>query len=261
MKTQKIILSGLVALSLAAISVQAAVLPGSDIGGLNVNGSQPGDLVLGFRNASSSSDLAVDIGQFSAYEGVAAGTYTVGGFNAAELTTVFPTAFTAAGTQWTVFGGTGNNSLAQPDSTLWATSNSTLNKQSVGIQGSLSNTFDTFVNTGLGVSSFGGTSDANQLSAPKLFSNLGSATSYSGFFGSPVESTTLGSNSLKLWELTPGSGAGTLLGTFNLDASSGLLTFTVGTAIPEPSTYAALLGVVTLGIVAIRRRRQASIEV
>jgi hypothetical protein len=45
------------------------------------------------------------------------------------------------------------------------------------------------------------------------------------------------------------------IGTFNL-SSSGELTFT---AIPEPSTYAAILGALTLGVVAIRRRRSAVI--
>ena len=43
------------------------------------------------------------------------------------------------------------------------------------------------------------------------------------------------------------------IGTFNL-SSTGELTFT---AIPEPSTYAAILGALTIGIVAIRRRRLA----
>ena len=252
MNINKFLLSGFVALSLAAVGAQAAVLPGTEIGGLAINGSQPGDLVLGFRNAASSSDIVFDIGQFTSYEGVAPGTYQVGGFNTTELASVFSTAFTASGTQWTVFGGTGNNSLAKPDGTLWVTSNGNLNRSNV--QGSLSNAFDTFVNTGLGLTSFGGTSDANVLSAPKLFSQLSSSNSYSGAFGSAVESTTLGSTSLNLWELTPGTGPGTLLGTFNLDSTG--LTFT---AIPEPSTYAAILGLVTVGFAAIRRRKQTQL--
>jgi PEP-CTERM motif len=255
MNTKKLILSGLVALSLAAIGAQAAVLPGSDIGGLSA-ASQPGDLVVGFRNPASTSDFVIDIGQFSAYEGVAPGTYQIGGYNSAELLSVFPTAFTTSGTQWTVFGGTGNEGLAQPNSSLWISSSSTLSRANAGLQGSLSNTFDTFVSTQLASSTFGGASDATALSN-KSFSALGSAGGYNGAYAA-IESTTVGSTSLKLWELLPGSGAGTLLGTFNLDSVNGL-TFTVGgAAIPEPSTYAALLGVVTLGIVAIRRRRQAS---
>jgi hypothetical protein len=45
------------------------------------------------------------------------------------------------------------------------------------------------------------------------------------------------------------------IGTFSL-SSGGELTFT---AVPEPSTYAAILGALTLGVVALRRRRAAVI--
>jgi len=252
MKTQNLLLSGVFALSLAAVGAQAQVLAGSDIGGLNVVGANAGDIMLGVRNATSSSDFAVDLGNFTAYENVAAGTYTVAGFNAAELTSVFANAFTTAGTQWTVFGGTGNNPTTQPTGTLWISSNSNLNKSNTGA--SLSNAFDTFLNTGLAVSSFGGTSNATVISSPKLFSMLSSSSGYGAYTG--VESTTVGSTSLKLWELTPGTGAGTLLGTFNL-SSSGLTFTSAMVAIPEPSTYAAILGVATLGFAALRRRKQA----
>jgi hypothetical protein len=66
-----------------------------------------------------------------------------------------------------------------------------------------------------------------------------------------------GSTSLVLWQLAgtaSGSAAGVDLGTFTLNASTHVLTFT---AIPEPSTYAAILGVLTVGFVLIRRRSQA----
>ena len=54
---------------------------------------------------------------------------------------------------------------------------------------------------------------------------------------------------------------GVYLGTFSL-ASNGNFSFTAAlTAVPEPSTYAALLGLGTLAIVAIRRRRQAAVAV
>ncbi len=263
MKLNKFVITGLVALSLAAVGAQAVVLPGSDIGGIaNVNGASPGDLVLGFRNAAAGSDIVFDIGQFTSYEGVAPGTYQIGGFNTTELASVFANAFTVAGTQWTVFGATGSaNALSKPDDSLWVTSNGALTRSNT--QGSLSSAFDTTLNGALTTSSFGGASDANVLGAagsppgPKLFSLLSSSNNYSGAFGSAVESTTVGSTSLKLWELTPGTGAGTLLGTFNLDSTG--LTFTSFQAIPEPSTYAAILGVATLGFAAIRRRKQAQL--
>ena len=59
----------------------------------------------------------------------------------------------------------------------------------------------------------------------------------------------------------------TFLGTFALYTADGGghnvgdLTFTAFTAIPEPSTYAALLGAVTLGVVVIRRRQQSQTQV
>jgi hypothetical protein len=49
----------------------------------------------------------------------------------------------------------------------------------------------------------------------------------------------------------------TFLGTLAL-TNTGEMFFTSAVAIPEPSTYAALLGVATLGFVAIRRRKQAA---
>ena len=257
MNINKLLLSGLVTLSLAAVGAQAAILPGSDIGGIaNVGGASSGDLVLGFRNTANP-DIVFDIGQFTSYEGLAAGsTYQIGGFSTAELLTVDANAFTASGTNWTVFGGTANgNALSKPDGSLWVTSNGALNRSNT--QSSLSINFDNAVSGALTTSTFGGASDANVLTSPKLFSLLSSSNSYSGAFGSAVESTTVGSTSLNLWELTPGTGPGTLLGTFNLDSTG--LTFTAFTAIPEPSTYAAILGLVTVGFAAIRRRKQTQL--
>lgn len=57
-----------------------------------------------------------------------------------------------------------------------------------------------------------------------------------------------------LYELLPGSGPGTFLGTIAIFAN-GDVTFTG--AVPEPSTYAALMGAAVLGFVALRRRNQA----
>jgi hypothetical protein len=80
-----------------------------------------------------------------------------------------------------------------------------------------------------------------------------------------------GPGSLTLWLLnstTPGvnskGGASqnalvaTELGTFTL-GSDGDLSFTAFAAIPEPSTYAAILGALTIGFVAIRRRVRSQV--
>lgn len=97
------------------------------------------------------------------------------------------------------------------------------------------------------------TGDANSFANTSDYDNLNS--SYL---------TTTGAGSAQLWVLassTPGgtgkgaANAGPLnayfdLGTFSL-SSTGELTFT---AIPEPSTYAAILGALTICVVALRRR-------
>ena len=61
---------------------------------------------------------------------------------------------------------------------------------------------------------------------------------------------------MDLYSIT--ANASSFLGTFAL-YQNGDLTFTAFQAIPEPTTYAALLGVATLGFAAIRRRKQAQL--
>ncbi len=50
--------------------------------------------------------------------------------------------------------------------------------------------------------------------------------------------------------------AGVYLGSLELGSNGSLFFTTAATAIPEPSVYAAILGVATLAFVAIRRRKQ-----
>lgn len=74
-----------------------------------------------------------------------------------------------------------------------------------------------------------------------------------------LTATTNGTNASGGRNGTPATNEGpfngaTDLGTFAL-SSGGDLTFTAFTAIPEPSTYAAILGALTIGFVAIRRRK------
>lgn len=73
------------------------------------------------------------------------------------------------------------------------------------------------------------------------------------------EATTASDYRLDLYQLVPNGSVtktdGTDLGYFTL-ANDGVLTFTA-TAIPEPSTYAAILGAAAMGFVMIRRRKEA----
>ena len=60
-----------------------------------------------------------------------------------------------------------------------------------------------------------------------------------------------------LYQMASGSGAGTYIGSFGID-DQGSLWYANNpeafTAIPEPSTYAMILGALTLGLAAVRRR-------
>jgi hypothetical protein len=69
-----------------------------------------------------------------------------------------------------------------------------------------------------------------------------------------LENTTAGISTMELFQLNPGAAHGIDLGTLTLSSSG--LTFT---AIPEPSTYAMILGVFALGFVMLRRRAHASV--
>jgi hypothetical protein len=102
-------------------------------------------------------------------------------------------------------------------------------------------------------------------------SATGDGNSYTGqssYGNLSADLEVTGSGSSQFWLLTsttPGTGSGKSataegplaqgvdLGVFSL-SNTGELTFTA-TAIPEPSTYAAILGVITVGFAALRRRR------
>ena len=119
MKIVKLILPlGLLALASAAVHAQSIpALP-------NLGDENDGDLILGFSNASASSDLLVDVGPASNYYTAAtaaqlgatgftapltAGTsYTVSAYNAADLSTALGAGnAVSSSTNWTVFGGNG----------------------------------------------------------------------------------------------------------------------------------------------------------
>jgi hypothetical protein len=269
-------------LTLAVASASAQTIP--DIGGLgNVNENSDGDLVLGFTNTANANDLLVDIGPADYYYSSTnsrAGenpngaltpgtTYTVSAYNSADLATVFGANADTASTKWAIIGGTGpaGGPGTEPADTLWASSPGAVwNSASATAQAPLSARIDGFTN-----SMFDGTQLASPdamsraASAGNSFANEISASGNFIYFPSAANGTTAalatsGTSSLTLYELLPGSGAGIDLGTFTLSSTG--LTFTAFAAIPEPSTYAAILGAMTLGFVLIRRRiRSSSLDV
>jgi len=257
MKTKNILLTALLALGVAAsASAQITV-------GLN-------DLVLGFNKTSSTgntSNLEVTLGSVNNFK--AGGSFATGSevflsqLNVNDLNTTYGSGSSSAGwkssvTNWAVVGTNG----AGGGNTLWGTQSAAAETPGSS-QGSGVTSIQTMY-SGLN----GQTATANSASAavvPTANANSWKSTSASSFsyWGvSPFRNdsgiaSTGTSVSLELYEFVQGAASAVDLGKFKL-YNDGTFSFT---AIPEPSTYAALLGVVTLGVVVIRRRRQAALEV
>jgi hypothetical protein len=251
----------------------------------------PGDLVLGFSASSgtgSATNLEVDVGAYSSYVS-ATGTTTVISGLGTDLTSTYGAWNTDTALSWGIAGGTHgvgtNNSLSVTGTynngqagTLYTNVTGSLYSSAtsklVSIYGASLGGLGTGDTTGATVltditSQTNGITGAavynaittgtvqasswtNQ-SGPSAFGGIGSAgVSASTFLVS--ESGTGGTTDLDLYHLVSGTGSAVDLGYFAL-SSSGNLTFTSFTAIPEPSTYAAILGVITAGFVMIRRRK------
>ena len=274
---KKYLASSLVALALTASSMSAATITA----GVN-------DLVLGFRatgaTQGNASNLEVDLGNISTFTTLAAGstidfssrlsatdiTATYGAFNRTTLQ------FGIAGTTGSAAGG----SDGQAASTVWLSNTSGVlatvagkygnNTSGLNIPagkiGSLYNASPASLN--------GATSTANSnFAAVETAATAGSfaATATSAFdFGTGATglmatSATSGIKTLYLYQVQPNDANGVtgtgvaLVGSFAFDTASGGLVYTSAglnaSAIPEPSTYAALAGAAVLGFVALRRRQ------
>ena len=139
--------------TLAAFAITAAgsygqeILTKSDAGGAgfaSTAGYANGDLVLAFMNTADSSangNVLFDLGSASSFTGLAAGTYSVAGFNgsatAGQPSPGFGSAVLSANetvpsnnTYWAVFG-----SLPATTHQLWLTGQSAQTSQSFGTQG------------------------------------------------------------------------------------------------------------------------------
>jgi hypothetical protein len=256
MKSSKLILSGAIALGLAA-AANAQITNTTFNNGGPGQGYTSGDLILGFYNPGGTSpdDLGVDLGAVTQFEGLAAGTYTVtapstpAGSLATDLTAAGLTL--GANTNWTVSGGnvdTNEVFVTSTGATLNATSNQVL------LAGNLDNDIGGSVSNAAGTGTAG--SFDGILFNKNIYTDIGAAN-WSGTYTTTVARSTVGTTSLTLWDLvqtTSGIRPGVDLGTFTFNAATDALTFTPFTAIPEPSTYAAILGALSIGFVMIRRR-------
>ena len=238
------------------------------------------DLILGFRDTTTTSvNLEVNLGNVSQFTDAAAGsTFTVSNLNAADLTTVFGSGWNSSTLQFGIAGSTGKigNGAVGPNgqalSTLWVSYDTNLSAPTRKIASQQNIAVTQYLNlltsANQGLNSSNVTVLSNAFSAQTDATTTGSWTQSLGTNGSAfgyfnpignIESTGgfTGSVTMDLYELTPGSGNGGLVGTFSL-TDTGVLSFTssglYASAIPEPSTYGILAGSMMLGFVVLRRR-------
>jgi len=245
------------------------------------------DLVLGFYatgGTGATTDLEVDLGNVSQFYGVG-GTLTLSSLNT-DLSSTYGSSWnTRTDLFWGVVGTTGSangttiNSNTIAAKTIWGGSlnlgsgSTPWNKSSTFTQQTTANAVATLYSGASG--SLNGATALSDNTAGALISNAlaGSWTKQEGSsntlaFGStfnPRSSFDITTNiaagsfaAADLYEVQPGTGAGTELGTFAL-SSGGNLTYgaSLGAAtVPEPSTYAAILGATMLGFVSLYRRSQ-----
>ncbi len=252
-----------------------------------------GDLILGFQASSgtgAATNLEVDLGSIAKYSGQPAGTtFTIGGLSVQDLIDVFGSDWnTRDDLTWGIAGTTGStqslsvNGTTVAAKTLWGSRAET----TAGVQSTPWNRGTTFAQQGPAntISSLytgptgslnGKTSTANSLTAAALDNTVvgswtqqeGTSAAAFGYFN-PVGTFNNGVNFTTivgtfavsdLYQLQPGSGAATYIGSFGL-TSAGLLEFSNSVAafavvVPEPATHAVLAGAMVLGLGLVRRRR------
>jgi hypothetical protein len=247
-----------------------------------------GDLIVGFEQNGNANSVEIDLGNIS--------TFTTGGVasnhNYGDISSAL-TGFggVASNLQWSVTGtiGLGNvgssttlAGVSLMPNALWVTQSQLTG---AGVQGSTltSITFGSSAGPLSNINTMGiDLTGKPSIGATGILLNssvlpVSDTASYGPLMGSfpnmsfasegSIERSGAGSLDLYLLNSTVAGTAGkggktqgdlgvTFLGTFDL-SSAGQLTFTAGgTPIPEPSTYAMILGVAALGFVMLRRRQQ-----
>jgi hypothetical protein len=277
MKT-KYILSALLAAGLATAAHAQSVV---------------GDLVVGLEQTGNSTNYEIDLGSLGSYQGLAPGSVVnlSADLSSADLSSLFGANWASAGNvSWGGAATNGSSTLAgvtgpaksdwvsQFDSVQASVTNlninalpasaykdaavATANEREIAIQGLETGLVGTngFVQS-LNTSNLTGTVPAANAS----WTHEVTATN-NGFVSPQIDAGTalsLGAGQFSivdLYQYIQGATttAGVYLGSLEL-GSNGSLFFTTATAIPEPSVYAAILGVATLAFVAIRRRKQQTL--
>ncbi len=263
MKFNKIALSVAAGLALAASSASAFT------GSLN-------DIVVGFTNSyAGATNLEVDVGQLR--QNVAPGSYNLGNISSLLVNTYGASwanssdlAFGAAGWTGSLLPANGDVKSSNYVTAGWLTTNGTLGVQNSAAAAAALPTSGLNSSGGKITSLYNAMGDSSATLVAANAVTLPTATAASwdksntsnflfGKFDASLTTQLVSFNNgsfaaADLYKFSP-SVAPEFLGTISLD-TLGNLTYTV---IPEPSTYAMILGVATLGFAAIRRRKQANL--
>ncbi|HEY9156141.1 MAG TPA: PEP-CTERM sorting domain-containing protein [Opitutaceae bacterium] len=266
----------------------AAALSAGLIGSLHA--SAGGDLILGFNatgGTGAGTNLEIDLGAISNFElGTASGTTDIVNLLDSSAVGVGNTLDSLYGSNWatrsdltwgvagTVGNVTSTGPNGEPAKTLWlsaAADGSALDGNSsstplLGTANALAGGASQKINTIY--ANFPGSATTIANTTPGSWTvqeGTGSKVWNSVYARSQFENNTniAGNNgnyvASDLYDIAPTlNQAGSFLGTFAIN-NSGEVTFTAaGAAIPEPTTYAAFIGLGALGFSIIRRRRQVA---
>ncbi len=250
-----------------------------------ISGSTSGDLIVGFYTTSGTGNgtsLMIDVGSFTQFLAGDSSTFSIGSVSVADLASTYsggsPTNwYDRTDLSWgvigavkntqtgTVSGSTNSYGTAAGKDTLFATAQNGANNaasQSLGanaIQGLYTflngKTSTTNSNTAF-VSASSSTTSGSWAQVKDVAVNLDFkyfADNSVGVFTMPGASGTVTQD---LYETVATDVSGTTGGVYKLGTLTLSSTGLSFTAIPEPSTYAAIFGVLMLGFAAYRRRFQ-----
>jgi len=251
-------------------SILASILA---VGLVSVASAAPtGDLILGFRDTvnNPTTNAQFDLGSVSLFS--TGGTYATGGtvdtgINAGSLlSSTYGSGYASDNALlWGVVGtngqATGQRVLYVSAAATGATGAPSSAAWPVASKTSQATQAASFISVA-GTTTTGGSNTIGTGTANSWSNKEGTSSVAFGAYNTALFEAKSGSGFADLYVLDPqttGPGVGSpgaWLGTFSISAANGDVLFTTA-AIPEPSTYAAILGVATLGFAALRRRKQA----
>jgi len=228
-------------------------------------------LILGFRSTSSSTNVVVDLGLISQFTSPSSSTFTISSLASADLVSAYGANWATSGAvSWGIIGTNGlrtptnyasasRSAVDSPTTPYEALSASSLADLKAQI-GAVTTAFNNAVNLGGSVS----TNSASTVFLPGSWSETEDATPSVSFgwldttsFQNVLSLSGGGWAVSDLYQMSQNT-EGVYIGSFGLNAAGEFVFSTSAStfsAVPEPSTYAAIAGVLALGFVAFRRRQ------